>query len=263
MSLSVFHYPSAAEASAGSEVLLDGPEGHHASTVKRLRVGETVVLTDGSGIALDAEVTEVGRRVVTMLVRSRQTSARPSLRVTVAQAIPKGDRGELAIELMTEVGVDRFVPWAADRGVSRWNGDKAARGRAKWQGAASAAAKQSRRVWWPEVDELSDVNRVAEVLQGSARSFVLHEGAQATLVDQLGAPSMALTGEIALVVGPEGGLTPAELEQFKAAGATPVRLGETVLRASTAGVVAATLVLAGTPTWRCAPPDSDEGITSG
>ena len=262
MSPPVFHYALAAEASVGFEIMLDGPEGHHAATVKRLRAGEGVVLTDGSGTALDAEVIKVGRREVTMLVKTRRAIARPSLRVTVAQAIPKGDRGELAIELMTEVGVHRFVPWDSERGVSRWLGDKAARGRAKWQGASAAAAKQSRRVWWPEVDELADTSRVAEVLRRCARSFVLHESAQTSLVEQLGVPSTPLTGDIALVVGPEGGIAPIELEEFTAAGATPVRLGETVLRASTAGVVAATLVLARTPHWRSAPSNPDEGITS-
>jgi 16S rRNA (uracil1498-N3)-methyltransferase len=172
--------------------------------------------------------------------------------VTVVQALPKGDRGELAVELMTEVGVDRIVPWQAERCVSRWLGDKAAKGRDKWQTTAAAAAKQARRVWWPDVAELASTGDVAGLIGECTRSFLLHEAAEASLVDQLVAAPLPKTGHVALVVGPEGGISPDELGMLTESGAVAVRLGETVLRTSTAGVVAATLVLAGTDSWRSA-----------
>jgi 16S rRNA (uracil1498-N3)-methyltransferase len=262
VSLPVFHYPLAATADVGAEIHISGSEGHHAATVKRLRPGEAVVLTDGMGHVLDTEVTGVGRRELSVLVRSSRSAQRPALHVTVVQALPKGDRGELAIELMTEVGVDRFVPWQAERCVSRWQADKAAKGRAKWQTTASASARQSRRVWWPDVTELASTDAVAALIRHSTQSWVLHETAATPMVCELAAAATPLAGEITLVVGPEGGVSPAEVETLTNAGATPVRLGETVLRASTAGVVAATLVLARTEGWAFAPA-SDEGITDG
>jgi 16S rRNA (uracil1498-N3)-methyltransferase len=220
------------------------------------------VLTDGGGHVAAAQVTRVGRREVSALVRAVRAVERHALLLTVVQALTKGDRGELAIELMTEVGVDRFIPWQAERSVSRWVGDKAAKGRARWQATASAAAKQSRRAWWPDVSELADTGTVSELVARSSRSFVLHQSASIPLVGELAAARFPKAGEVTLVVGPEGGVSPAEIETLRAAGATPVRLGETVLRASTAGAVAATLVLADTPSWRSAPSQT-EGIARG
>ena len=153
MNRPVFYYSLAAQAPVGSEVVLDGPEGHHAASVRRLRKGERVVLTDGRGTALDVDIAHVGRRNVTVTVQGSHVSEPEPLRTTVVQALPKGDRGELAVGLLTEVGVDAIVPWQAERLVSRWHADKVERGRAKWhRRAATAAAKQSRRVWWPVVE---------------------------------------------------------------------------------------------------------------
>jgi 16S rRNA (uracil1498-N3)-methyltransferase len=246
----VFFLADAADATVGDSSTLVGPEGHHASVVRRVRPGERVVLTDGRGTALEAAVTTVGRGEVTCLVEAVRRDPEPAPRLTVVQALPKGDRGELAVDLLTEVGVDRVVPWQAERCVTRWKGDKVERGRAKWASASREAAKQSRRTWWPEVGEVEDTDAVVALLHDADRAWALHEGASASLAALLQQEALHDTGSVVLVVGPEGGLTDDELATFADAGAVGARLGPTVLRTSTAGVVGAALVLGHTTSWR-------------
>jgi 16S rRNA (uracil1498-N3)-methyltransferase len=148
--------------------------------------------------------------------------------------VPKSDRGELAVELATEAGVDALVPWAASRCVARWTADRAGHGVERWRAAAREAAKQSRRPFVPQVAELSATPAVAELIKTATAALVLHEGASAPLQ----AAELPQRGDVVLIVGPEGGLTEEELTVFRAAGAVPVRLGPQVLRTSTAGAVA-------------------------
>ena len=166
-------------------------------------------------------------------------------RVVVVQAIPKGDRGELAVEMLTEVGVDVIVPWAASRSVSVWRGDKQAKALAKWRATAREAAKQSRRTWFPEVADVVATSDVVALLRDADVPVVLHEAASGPLAD-LPVPGR---GEIVIVVGPEGGISDEELAAFATVGAEPVRLGSSVLRTSTAGVAATAALLARTR-WR-------------
>jgi len=215
--------------------LLTGPEGRHAATVKRLRAGENLVLTDGSGALADAVVTEVRRGELNVEVGPPTIVEPPAVRVTLVQALPKGDRGELAVELATEAGVDRVLPWAAQRCVARWkSADQAAKGAERWRAAAREAAKQSRRPFVPPVTDLASSVTVAELISHSAAALVLHDAAAAPL-RTVPIPG---GGDVVLIVGPEGGLTEEELTMFTAAGAVPVRLGPQVLRTSTAGAVA-------------------------
>jgi 16S rRNA (uracil1498-N3)-methyltransferase len=214
---------------------LTGPEGRHAATVRRLRTGESLVLTDGSGTVADAVVTEVGRAELTVEVDLPTVVAPPAVRVTLVQALPKGDRGELAVELATEAGVDRVVPWAAQRCVARWKSpEQAAKGVERWRAAAREAAKQARRPFLPPVAEPASSATVAELIARSAAGLVLHDAAAAPL-STVAIPD---AGDVVLIVGPEGGLTEEELTMFTAAGGVPVRLGPQVLRTSTAGAVA-------------------------
>ena len=177
---------------------------------------------------------------------ARRTDPLPQPRLVVLQAIPKGDRGELAVELLTEAGVDVIVPWAADRCVAVWRGVRAARGVKRWAAAAQEAAKQSRRSWFPDVPGQADLPAALVRINDAALAIVLDPAAHCD------AASLALpdTGDIVVVVGPEGGITPAEDEAMRAAGAVPAALGPTVLRASTAGVVATSVLLSRTARWR-------------
>ncbi|GAA2706772.1 16S rRNA (uracil(1498)-N(3))-methyltransferase [Micromonospora olivasterospora] len=229
------------------QLTLDGPEGHHAATVQRLRVGEELLLADGRGGTAAVVVRAVGRGSLELDVTSRGYVDAPVPRLVVVQGIAKGDRGELAVQAMTEVGVDEIVPWAASRSVAQWRGDRGVRAREKWVATAREAAKQARRPWLPVVAGAPDESTatVARRIGGAAAAFVLHEEAE----ERLAAAELPAAGEIVLVVGPEGGIAPAELDAFRAAGARAVRLGPAVLRTSTAGVAALSVLAARLGRW--------------
>ena len=235
---------------AGDSHTLDGQEGHHAATVQRLRVGEELLLADGRGALATAVVDAVGRGTLELSITNRRYVDAPNPQLVVVQGIAKGERGELSVQAMTEVGVDEIVPWAAARSVAQWRGDRGARARDKWTATAREAAKQARRAWLPVVagdagrpDE--PTQRVVERLSAASAGFVLHEDA----AERLATADLPTTGDLVLVVGPEGGITSEEVAAFQAAGARPVRLGESVLRTSTAGVAALAVLSARLRRW--------------
>jgi 16S rRNA (uracil1498-N3)-methyltransferase len=245
MSLPVHLVPSLAGVGAGSTVVVEGDEAHHAVAVRRLRVGEPVVLTDGAGTSVTGEVAETGKRRFAVTVSAVSVAPVPEPAFVVVQALPKGDRGELAVEVLTEVGVAEVVPWAAARSVAVWKGERAAKSLARWRSTAREAAKQARRSWFPTVRELASTTDVAALVGEADLAVVLHEEASVPLA----ALEVPASGLVVLVVGPEGGLTDDEVARFAAAGAHPVRLGAEVLRTSTAGVAAVSALLARTPRW--------------
>ncbi|WP_127783450.1 16S rRNA (uracil(1498)-N(3))-methyltransferase [Rhodococcus sp. X156] len=237
---------------AGATAVLDGAEGRHAATVRRLRSGERVLLTDGRGGVADCTVTTVGRDRLELAVQARQDVAPAVPQVTVVQALPKGERSDLAVELATEAGVDAVVPWQAARCVARWQGPKADKGVQRWQSTATQAAKQSRRAHVPEVAPLHSTTEVAELVARTVaeggHALVLHESAQAPMAD------LVLDGpRVLLVVGPEGGIADDELAVLTAQGAVAVHLGPTVLRTSTAAAVALGALGVLTPRWLARP----------
>ncbi|QFZ76447.1 16S rRNA (uracil(1498)-N(3))-methyltransferase [Streptomyces fagopyri] len=248
MTAPVFVVDHLAADSAGRYVL-DGPEGRHAVSVKRLRQGEDVVLTDGAGrwaqcVVVDAE----GKDRLVVRVGSFAEEPPESPRITVVQALPKGDRGELAVETMTETGVDAIVPWAASRCVTQWRGDRGLKALAKWRATAREAGKQSRRVRFPEIADAATTKQVAALLAEADFAAVLHEDREYGS-EPLATAELPSSGTIVLVVGPEGGVSPEELDLFAQAGAKAYRLGRSVLRTSTAGTAATALLLGRTGRW--------------
>ena len=234
---------------SGGEVVLDGPEGRHAVSVKRLRPGEDVILTDGRGRYLDGVVKTVeGKDRLVVMGSTVFEEPQEQPRITVVQALPKGDRGELAVETMTETGVDAIVPWAASRCITQWKGERGAKALAKWRATAREAGKQSRRVRFPEVADAATSRQVADLLARADFAAVLHEDRDYGS-EPLAAAELPAEGEIVLVVGPEGGVSPQELAAFAEAGARPYRLGRSVLRTSTAGTAATALLLGRTGRW--------------
>ncbi|WP_316740077.1 16S rRNA (uracil(1498)-N(3))-methyltransferase [Streptomyces sp. MK7] len=231
----------------GPEFVLDGPEGRHAVSVKRLRPGEDVVLTDGRGRWIEGVVkaAEGKDRLVVMDLETLHEEPPESPRITVVQALPKGDRGELAVETMTEVGVDAVVPWQASRCITQWKGERGLKALGKWRATAREAGKQSRRVRFPEVADAASTKQVASLLAEADFAAVLHESGE----EPLARAELPAGGEIVLVVGPEGGVSPEELGAFEAAGAKAYVLGRTVLRTSTAGTAAAALLMGRTGRW--------------
>lgn len=233
-------------ADEGEHAVLDGDEGRHAAAVRRVRAGEQLLLSDGDGGMARCEVTVARRDGLKLRVLQRWVEPPPALRVTLAQALVKGDRGELAIELATEAGVDAVLPWRAERCVARWDdGPRGAKALQRWRSAARQSAKQARRGTVPEVASPVGTAALAQRCRHAALPLVLHEGASRPL------PSVSLpdSGEVLLAVGPEGGISDSELDDLVGAGACPVRLGPTVLRSSTAAAVALGALGALTSRW--------------
>ncbi len=224
---------AAADAQPGDDVVLTGTEAHHAANVRRLRAGETVTVGDGHGVWLEGAAAHVSAREVVVRVATRTTVDAPSPRLILVQALAKGDRDELAVQAATELGVDGIIPWQAERSVSRWDG-KVDKALARWRTIVREAAKQAHRAWLPGVEGPVDTAGLTRMLPG-VRMLVLEPSASQPLaaLDLAADPR-----DVALVVGPEGGVSPNELSALSTAGAEPVRLGTTVLRTSTAGAAA-------------------------
>ncbi|GAA4473476.1 16S rRNA (uracil(1498)-N(3))-methyltransferase [Rhodococcus olei] len=237
----------------GAVAVLDGKEGRHAATVRRIRVGERLVLADGRGGIARAEVVDVGKDRLDLTVTARDEVPAATPAVTLVQALPKADRSDLAVELATEAGIDAIVPWQSARCVAKWEGPKVAKGVGRWQAVATAAAKQSRRAHIPEVADLhrtpAVLDRVRGAVDGGGIALVLHESA----TTELAALDLRSVPEIVLVVGPEGGLADEEVAALTGAGASAVRLGPTVLRTSTAAAVALGALGVLTGRWSAAP----------
>ncbi|WP_256838729.1 16S rRNA (uracil(1498)-N(3))-methyltransferase [Ornithinimicrobium faecis] len=233
-----------AAVAVGEAVRLDGPEGKHAATVTRLAVGEEILVADGTGRQAHGRVSAVGRGELTLTVEEIGDEPAADPRFTLVQALAKGDRDLLAIEVGTELGVDEVVPWAAARSVVVWRGERAAKGQAKWERTVRAATKQARRARVPAIAPLADRRAVLERVAAAGLALVLHEEA----TEPLASVDLPPSGEVLLVVGPEGGISPEETQAMVGAGARTVRLGSTVLRTSTAGAAAIAL-LSGRSRW--------------
>jgi 16S rRNA (uracil1498-N3)-methyltransferase len=232
-----------ADATVGGTVLVTGAEAKHIATVARTRVGERLLVGNGRGLVIDGVAEQVAPTSVSVRVEQVEQTDAERPRVLLAQALAKGDRDELAIQAATELGVDGVIPWQAERSVSRWAGPKLEKGRERWVAIVREAAKQSMRPWLPDVAPLASTKQLA-VLAESHRVLVLEPGARNPIT------SVTPDGrELLLVVGPEGGIAPAELAALEAAGAELVRLGAAVLRTSTAGPAALAVLNAALGRW--------------
>ncbi|UNK44377.1 16S rRNA (uracil(1498)-N(3))-methyltransferase [Arthrobacter sulfonylureivorans] len=284
-----FTAPGELDAAApGDSFTLTGDEARHAVTVKRIEPGELVDLADGRGRRLVGEAVSGGSGELTVRALRILQEPEPDPELVLVQALAKGNRDELAIEAATELGVDTVVPWQAERSIVRWKADKAAKGTAKWQMAVRAAAKQSRRARVPEVEPLVERAGLCALIRSSRLSLLLHEGAQGGVADAvqragLGADRAEPRGNndggaspdggasreggdsrgsvaspsgdgtaarVLMIVGPEGGMSQAEMDAMLDAGAVAVRLGPHVLRSSTAGPAALTLLSEILGRWR-------------
>jgi 16S rRNA (uracil1498-N3)-methyltransferase len=229
----------------GAVFTLDGDEGRHAATVRRIRAGERIDVSDGVSVLAHCEVTGTGRDQLDLRVDGIEQLAHPRLRLALAQALAKGGRDEQAVETATEVGVDLVLPWQAGRSVVRWQGERGERALRRWEAVAREAAKQSRRPRIPLVEVARTTPELARRAGRATLALVLHEAAERPLLD-VPLPS---DGELLVIVGPEGGISDGEVGLLAEHGAVPVRLGSEVLRASTAGPVALAWLAASTGRW--------------
>ena len=219
--------------------VLTGAEAKHAH-VKRIAPGEHIMLIDGQGTTAVTRVTSVGAGRVDGVVEKQEFVPQPTPRVTVVQAVPKGERAELAVDLAVQAGADRIVPWISHRTIARWPANKQAKQVEKWRAQALASAKQARRAWVPEVRDPVTTNQLADLLRDAELALVLHEDATDSIRD------VEFGEDVWLIVGPEGGIGDDELEVL---GARPVRLGPEVLRTASAAFAGLCAIGALTSRW--------------
>lgn len=242
----LFRTEFATQPAAGLAVTLGGSEGKHAVNVRRMRVGEGIQLSDGRGLRVRGKVASLGNSSLTVSVDSVTQEKTPTVCLTIIQALAKGDRDELSIQAATELGCWAVIPWQADRSISKWEGPKIAKSVDRWQTIVSEAAKQSLRVFEPRVAQPINSKQLVAAIADFDLVLVLDPTAESGL-----GPLQFLPGvkNVAIVVGPEGGISDHELESLEAAGARRFHLGEPILRTSTAGVAAISVIQAKLGLW--------------
>jgi len=221
---------------------IKGTEAHHALRVRRVKEKEKLVVTDGFGLVGEVEVLALGPGdQVTVKVVNKKSKTKKKPKVTVAQALAKGERSDLAIESLTEVGVDEIVPWQANRCIVKWD-DKSDKGVEKWKQIARESSKQSRRAFFPEITNCLDSKKLVGIFKNYSKVIVLDPDSDilfTELVEQI-------VEDVLLVIGPEGGIEENEMQLFCENGALTATLGETILRTSTAGGISAAILLSKT-----------------
>lgn len=233
----------ATSAVLGGSVEISGSEARHAITVGRLKRGERLSIGDGRGTIVAGEVTAVEADRFTLVVESIDVEGESGPRVWLAQALAKGDRDELAIQAATELGIDGIIPWSASRSIVKWDGSKQRKHEERWRSIVREASKQSMRHRIPETRPLASTRSI-EQLGADFHLVVLDPTGEESL------STVPVDGrDILLVVGPEGGITPAELAQLRAAGASVVSLGSNILRTSTAGPAALAGLMSALHRW--------------
>lgn len=229
----------------GSSFVLSGPEAKHAVTVRRMLQGEAIAVSDGAGVKIRGQVTKVGKDTLEINVESVEVIPAPSVQLHLVQALAKGDRDELAIQACTELGLQGVIPWQADRSISIWKDEKKTKGQTRWQTIVAEAAKQSLRAYVPVVEQVQNSQELVSKLSNFDLVLILDPEAKQSIAQW----ALPAEGSVALVVGPEGGMSEAELEAFAVAGFSSVRLGSGVLRTSTAGMAAVSFLQAKLGEW--------------
>lgn len=238
----------AATASIGDQLRIEGAEAHHAVNVKRVQVGEQLDLLTGQGRRLVIEVTATDKQGMDITVLEVIDEAPPAHPIGLIQALAKSDRDLQAVESGVELGISAVRPWQADRSIVRWNGPKIDKALAKWQALVRSAQKQSRRSFEPTVHPPLGTKalaaEVAELVSGGDLVLLMHEDASQSMTQLVTDWSQQANDSsgVWIIVGPEGGISPSEVEQLTAAGAQLVVLGQHVLRSSTAGPAAVVLI---------------------
>jgi len=222
----------------GSLYEFDSEDSHHAVRVLRMAAGDTFMLADGSGAWSQVKAFAVKKKSMEVEVIATGFQEALPTTITVVQALPKSDRAKEAIELLTEAGVDRIVPWASSRSIGKASD--------KFSVTAREASKQSRRLRIPEVTDIATTSQICEAIALSDLAIVFHESAEMKLSDCISSHNVA---HLLIIIGPEGGITPTEIDEFKAAGAKVALMGRPILRSAHAGIAAVAAISALLKVW--------------
>lgn len=238
----LFYASPGALTAAGSEVTLDADTSRHAISSMRLGKGGTLLVADGEGWIGSATVLNPDSRQAVVRIDDLHQEPQPDLEINLVQALAKGDRDLMAVQMATEIGVDAVTAWQAERSIVRIRPERAAKLQAKWAATVKTAAQQARRARIPYLHDPVTGTGIADLHDPATGKIVvvLHEDGTQTL--ESGLQSFSQAQQLNIVVGPEGGVTDAELEAARQAGASVVRIGRNVMRSSTAGPVAISLL---------------------
>lgn len=237
------HFFTETEFFTKSEAVITGPDVNHIRNVLRMKPGERILLSDGKGTNCLCELTEIGsERVTARILQKEVKDTELPVEVTLFQGLPKGDKMDYVVQKCVELGVTRIVPTETERCVARLDAKKAEARRKRWQAVAESAAKQSKRMRIPAVLGLM---RFADALKAAGEydlALIPYEDSE-SLAD---AGGMKRTREligglkpgrrVAVLIGPEGGFSDAEIERALSAGLLSITLGKRILRTETAGL---------------------------
>ena len=219
----------------GSTQTLDKDDAHHAIKVLRLKLGEVIKISDGVKKWVSGSIIEISKKELMISISERGDFEEKKPELVLVQAVTKSERNKEMLELAIEAGVDRIIPWQAERSISKWQSDSAQ----KWEIGIKEACKQARQVRLPKLMPMLTTAGLVQLLSKDARIIVFHESASEKFA-QLQLPESLAS--IYLVIGPEGGISQSELSIFENGGSKIVRLGETVLRSAHAGFAAISAV---------------------
>ena len=217
-------------------ISIEGELHHHMTRVLRLKIGASVLLADGEGHEVRGTIVEVGKE---SLAVERDTevlaeAADSGLPITLYQGLPKGDKLELILQKGTELGAAAIVPFQADRSVSRIGQEQLSGKLERWQRIAGEAARQSQRISLPQISFAVGLDEVLASANHPLKLLLWEEERETRLRRVL--ENQSAPESIAVIVGPEGGLTENEARQARETGFIPVSLGPRILRTETAGL---------------------------
>lgn len=236
--LSLFFLPSIP---AENTVAVEGDEAHHAIKVMRMAVGEEVLLADGDGSWARGPIREIDKKSFTVEIHERGIEIGEKPELIVVQALTKSDRTKESIELLVEAGVDTIIPWESERSIAKWKEDMGE----KYFQTARTACKQSRRFTVPQINRAHSTSEIIQRLTSNpgTKVLIMHESATEQISSVVTAGDSDQSA-IVCIIGPEGGISDAEISQFVEAGAHLVKLGKPVLRSAHAGMAALVAVQA-------------------
>lgn len=229
---------------SSGEVEITGDEARHAISAVRIKVNELISLSDGRGAKATAEVLEVDRKSLRAKIVDHKFKEPSAIKLSVLQALTKGDRARETVELLTEAGVDQIFPWAAKRSIGQWKDDHDSH--SKWQTWAREATKQSRRSWIPEVATVQTQDSIRDRFAEFDLVLLFHESESVKLSSILREKNVQ---SVLIIIGPEGGIAEEEVSFFCAAGAISVSMGEPVFRSAHAGAAALAAVQTALGIW--------------
>lgn len=252
MAATIIYYPSLTADFVDEYLTCTGEIVKYVNKVRRIKVGEKLVISNGTGLVLFGIMEDQTKDSFTVKIISKKNVDKSVPKVTIFQAILKGDQVSLALDLQTEAGVDCIIPWIAQRTIVNWDSAKADKAEKRWSEVVKSAAMQSRRPYIPELEKIFfDYKELGlpmkQILANKGIIIALHEEAEINIKTLL--PTLNNFSEIGIIVGPEGGLTNTEVNYFAQNGAKIVKLGPNILRASTAAALVFSAVSVSTKKW--------------